>query len=84
MGYFNQPPSINEMDFLQRDGMPWSDEHDGPETGSCWNCDHTASVRIGNKWYDLCVKERDISASGDVELADNSIRNCEDWDDYAD
>ena len=82
MGYFNQPPSINEMDFLQRDGMPWSDEHDGPETGSCWNCDHTAEVYIGGKGYYICVRERDNGNRGDVEQTDDSIRDCEGWDAY--
>lgn len=68
------------MDALQRDGMPWGDE---PATGSCWNCGHAAQVCINGKWYDLCAKERDENASGDLEIADDSTRNCEGWVDYA-
>ena len=59
------------------------DYEDEPETGSCWNCDHMVEVSIGGKTYQLCVKERDISAAGDVEVADPTTRNCEDWDDYS-
>lgn len=67
------------MDALQRDGMPYDDE---PETGSCWNCDHMVEVRLGGKVYQLCVKERDISAAGDVTVVDDGIRDCTDWEDF--
>lgn len=57
-------------------------EYDGPSTGACWNCQHMATVTIGGKTYELCVLNRDASASGDVGFADPDKTDCMDWDDY--
>lgn len=72
-------PHASEMDCLQRDGMPYDD---GPKRGACWNCDHMVEIRLGGNVYQLCVKERDISAAGDVTVVDDGIRDCDDWEDY--
>lgn len=76
-------PHICEMDELQRLGDPRGVDEDGPKAGSCWNCQHMVEVYLGGKTYQLCVKERDISADGEVKEASPDTRDCEEWDEWS-
>lgn len=48
----------------------------------CEHCDHMVEIVLGGKRYKLCVVERDVSASGEVEECDPEMKDCMDWDEH--
>ena len=53
--------------------------YDEPERGSCWNCDHMVTVKLGGREYDLCVAQRDSGEFGDVWETDAATVDCQNW-----
>lgn len=56
---------------------------DGPRTGSCWNCDHMAEVRMGDgisPWHQFCVAHRDDGSRGDIMEVGPEVTDCDGWE----
>ena len=52
---------------------------DEPKLKCCANCEHSVTVMLGGKLYDLCVSERDNGKRGAVDECDPDFYDCKDW-----